>query len=92
VLCCRVNQHVIEGTRECPTDAETRSLFCALHDASIEVLGTYDHRGAALQDVRFAVEDATKGREFDHRPMDFDNLPETQFTGIKSILSAARTK
>jgi hypothetical protein len=68
------------------------SLFCALQKASIDVLGTYDHRRAALQEVRFAVEDATKGREFEHRLMDYNNLPETQFSDIKHILSAAKEK
>ena len=79
-------------TRECPPDAQSLSLFCALQKASIEVLGTYDHRRAALQEVRFAVEDATRGREFEHRLMDFNNLPETTFGDIKAILAAARAK
>lgn len=79
-------------TRECPADAKTLSLFCALQKASIEVIGTYDHRRAALQDVRFAIEDVTKGREFEHRLMDFNNLPETQFSDIKDVLAAARSK
>lgn len=81
-----------KDTRECPPQAKTLSLFCALRRASIEVLGTYDHRRAALQDVRFAIEDVTQGREFEHRLMDFNNLPDTQFSDIKSILAAARAK
>ena len=81
-----------KDTRECPPDAKTLSLFCALQKASVEVLGSYDHRRAALQEVRFAIEDATKGREFAHRLMDFNNLPETQFSDIKGILVAARAK
>jgi hypothetical protein len=83
------NRH---DTRECPPDAMSFSLFCALQKASIHVLGTYDHRRAALQEVRFAVEDATKGREFEHRLIDYNNLPETQFSDIKRILSAAKEK
>ena len=81
-----------KDTRECPPDAQTLSLFCALQKASVEVLGSYDHRRAALQDVRFAIEDVTKGREFEHRLMDFNNLPETQFSDIRDILVAARAK
>ena len=81
-----------KDTRECPPDAQTLSLFCALQKASVEVLGSYDHRRAALQEVRFAIEDATKGREFAHRLMDFNNLPDTQFSDIKGILVAARAK
>src|SRR5262249_7432322 len=66
--------------RECDDDEFTgkRSLFCALQKACIEVLGKYDHRRVALQEVRFAVEDATRGRDFQHRLRDFNNLPETR--------------
>ena len=81
-----------KDTRECPPDAKSFSLFCSLQKASIAVLGTYDHRRAALQEVRFAVEDATNGREFEHRLMDYNNLPETQFSDIKRILAAAKAK
>ena len=37
-----------------------------------------DHRRAALQEVRFAVEDATRGQQFEHRLRDFNNLPSTR--------------
>ena len=65
------------------------SLFCALEKACVEVLGQYDHRRAALQEVRFAVEDATRGRQFEHRLMDFNNLPETQFGDVKRVLQVS---
>ena len=83
------NRH---DTRECPPGATTFSLFCALQKASIDILGAYDHRRVALQEVRFAVEDATKGREFEHRLMDYNNLPETRFSDIKRDLAAARAR
>jgi len=80
------NRH---DTRICnPTD-KTWSLFCALEKASLEVLGEYRHRDVALQEVRFAVEDATKGQEFEHRLMDYNNLPSTRFEDIKRILKVA---
>jgi hypothetical protein len=80
------NRH---DTRICnPTD-KTWSLFCALEKASLEVLGEYRHRDVALQEVRFAVEDATKGKEFEHRLMDYNNLPSTTFADIKRILKVA---
>src|SRR5262245_43968837 len=46
--------------RECSDDESSgkRSLFCALQKACLDVLGAYDHRRVALQEVRFAVEDA----------------------------------
>ena len=72
-----------------------RSLFCALHRASAEAYGAHDsgriadHRRVALQEVRFAVEDATRGRELNHRQMDFNNLPETRFADIQGVLARA---
>jgi hypothetical protein len=77
--------------RECDDDevAGKRSLFCALQKACIDVLGAYDHRRAALQEVRFAVEDATRGQDFEHRLRDFNNLPATQLADIKRVLRVA---
>ncbi len=74
--------------RECDDDRATGkwSLFCALETACTEVLGEYDHRRAALQEVRVVVEEATRGREFEHRLMDFNNLPETRFDDVKRVL------
>jgi hypothetical protein len=39
--------------RECPKEAKTFSLYCALQMATNEVAGQPDHRGAALQETRF---------------------------------------
>jgi hypothetical protein len=74
--------------RACDDDRATGkfSLFCALETACTEVLGEYDHRRAALQEVRFVVEEATRGREFEHRLMDFNNLPETRLDDVKRVL------
>jgi alpha/beta superfamily hydrolase len=80
-------------TRVCNANATTWSLFCALHDASIYVLGEYQHRRVALQEVRFAVEDATDKRKLGgHRLMGFNNLPETGFAEVKNVLAAATSK
>jgi hypothetical protein len=77
--------------RECGDDEATgkRSLFCALQRACVDVLGAYDHRRVALQEVRFAVEDATRGRDFEHRLRDFNNLPTTRFADVKAVLQVA---
>jgi hypothetical protein len=78
-----------------------RSLFCALQKADREILGEYQHRNVALQEVRFAIQDATRDRQtemairalrrfsFPHRLMDFNNLPETQFEDVKQVLRVA---
>lgn len=80
-----------QDDRECNDDNALGkwSLFCALEKASVDVLGQYDHRRVALQEVRFAVEDATRGRQFEHRLMDFNNLGETQFRDVKRVLQVS---
>lgn len=77
--------------RECDDDEATgkRSLFCALQKACVDVTGVYDHRRVALQEVRFAVEDATRGQVLEHRLRDFNNLPATQLADIKKVLRVA---
>jgi hypothetical protein len=77
--------------RECTDDEATgrRSLFCALQKATIDVLGEYDHRRVALQEVRFAIEDATRGQDFEHRLMDWNNLPTTTLNDIWRALEVA---
>ena len=76
--------------RKCDDEATgKRSLFCALQRACIDVLGAYDHRRVALQEVRFAVEDATRGRDFEHRLRDFNNLPTTRLADIERVLQVA---
>ena len=69
-----------------------RSLFCALHQASLVVAGEYRHRRPAMQEVRFAIEDATGGREFEHRLRDFNNLSSTDFDTVTRVLDTARRR
>ena len=77
--------------RECADDEASgkRSLFCALQKACVDVLGVYEHRRVALQEVRFAVEDATRRQDFEHRLRDFNNLPTTRLTDIQRVLQVA---
>lgn len=83
--------------RRCADDEamDKRSLFCALQRASADAYGSHDssrvadHRRVALQEVRFAVEEATRGRELEHRLMDFNNLPDTTFADIQRVLAQA---
>ena len=80
--------------RECDDDEASgkRSLFCALQKACIDVLGKYDHRRMALQEVRFAVEDATRGQRFEHRLRDFNNLPSTTLADVRQIIQVATNR
>jgi hypothetical protein len=79
-------------TRQCATGETRLSLFCALQVASREVTGEYRHRRTALQEVRFAVEAATQGRQYDHRLMEFNNDPRTRLSDIWAVLTAARAR
>ena len=80
-----------QDDRVCEDDEASgrRSLFCALQKACIDILGAYDHRRVALQEVRFAVEEATRGQDFEHRLRDFNNLPSTRLDDVKSVLRVA---
>ena len=83
-----------QDDRECGDDEATskRSLFCALQRACIDALGKYDHRRVALQEVRFAVEDATRGQDFEHRLRDFNNLPTTTLADVRRFLQVASAR
>jgi len=86
--------------RQCADDEAQgkRSLFCALQRASADVYGSHDphrvadHRRVAWQEVRFAVEDATRGRELSHRLMDFNNLPDTTLADVQRVLAQATAR
>jgi hypothetical protein len=80
--------------RQCDEDEASGkwSLSCALDVACVEVLGHYDHTRPALQEVRFVVEEVTRGRQFEGRLMGFNNLPETRFEDIKRVLRLARER
>jgi hypothetical protein len=78
--------------RKCEPQDESFSLFCSLYFGSIDTIGEYRHRRTALQVVRFVIEDATDGRDFEHRLMDFNNLPGTSFGDIKNIIKTARAR
>ncbi len=78
--------------RICTPEDTTWSLFCALQRASVEILGGHDHRRVALQEVRFAIEEAAPDQVFEHRLRDYNNLPTTRFEDIQAVLHVARER
>lgn len=72
--------------RICPAEAKTVSLYCALERATIEASGKREHRGAALQEVRFVVDEIAAGRNYHHRLMDYNNDPTTTFADVQEVL------
>jgi hypothetical protein len=54
------------------------------------VPGRYDHRRAALQEVRFVIKERRK--DYEHRLMGFNNDASTSFSDIKRVLSSAMVR
>ena len=50
-------------TRVCPADAKRFSLYCALEKATDEVSGKFEHRGAAMQEARFVIDEIAPNPE-----------------------------
>lgn len=73
-------------TRVCPAEAKTFSLYCALERATKELSGKFEHRGAAMQEARFVIEDiAPNVAYYDHRLMNYNNDPSTTFFDVQKF-------
>ena len=72
--------------RLCPAGAKTFSLYCALQIATNEVTGKSEHRGAALQEARFVIDELTKKKDYEHWLMGYNNDPTTTFADIQEVL------
>jgi len=47
---------------------------------------------AATREVRRVIEELKPGRTFQHRLMDYNNLPTTRFEDIKKVLQMTRDR
>ena len=72
--------------RVCPAEAKTVSLYCALQTATVEVGGKAEHRGAALQEARFVIDEIARDRNYEHRLMNYNNDRTTTFSDIQEVL------
>lgn len=73
-------------TRECPSHATTFSLYCALEKATKDVSGKFEHRGAAMQEARFVIDEIALNRKnYHHRLMDYNNDPTTTFVDVQTF-------
>jgi hypothetical protein len=73
-------------TRVCPPNAKTFSLYCALEKATGEVSGDFKHRGAAMQEARFVIDQIAPNRnKYQHRLMDYNNDPTTTFADTQKF-------
>jgi hypothetical protein len=74
-------------TRKCPADASTFSLYCALEKATMDTTGDFKHRGAAMQEARFVIDEVAPNRsKYEHRLKDYNNDPTTTFADIQKVL------
>jgi hypothetical protein len=71
--------------RKCPAQAKTFSLYCALETATVQSGRNFEHRGAALQEMRFVIDEITAERDYDHRLMDYNNDAATTFADIQEV-------
>jgi len=79
-----------DDDRECEDDFESQnfSLYCALARACVEVLGGFEHRQPAMQEVRLAIDAMAGESRFEHRLKDFNNT--RTFDDVKAMLARAR--
>jgi len=74
--------------RECPATQRTYSLYCALEKATEEVSKEFAHRGAAMQQARFVIDEVlAKGNHYEHRLKDYNNDPKTTFTDVQKFFT-----
>ena len=81
-----------EDERDCERRDQGVSLFCSLVDASLAATGTYVHRRTVIQEVRYAVEEASVGRDYEHRLQDFNNDPDFTRADMIAVLEVAEDR
>ena len=75
--------------RKCPADAKTWSIYCAEEKAMIEVTGGFNHRRPASELVRVIVDERSKGKNYSHRLMDYNNDQSTHLADVRSLFTEA---
>lgn len=77
--------------RKCEDDITNNkySFFCALQKASVDIEKAYNHRNGAMQLIRNLIQERYPKRKWEHRFKDFNNMEETKFNDIVSILEQA---
>jgi len=75
--------------RKCPADAKIFSLYCAVERATGEISGHFAHREAAMQEVRFVIDEVAGNRHYEHRLMNYNNDRTTTLADIQHVLKVA---
>lgn len=95
-------RHILSGPsvwnrrddRACEDDAKQNSwsLFCALYQASVDVVGVYLHLRPVMMEIRAVVGEVTNGRSFEHQLRDYNNLESTTYADIASIFDGTQKR
>lgn len=73
--------------RQCSPKAKMISFYCALERATLEVTGSFDHRGMVMEDARAAIDEvAPHHPAYEHWLMGYNNDPSTTFADIQNLL------
>lgn len=79
--------------RACPPNETKYSIYCAGELAVREItrapFSLINHRRPAMEVIRGVVDDRTRGRNYNHRLMDYNNDPTTTFADVRSLLQRA---
>jgi hypothetical protein len=79
--------------RKCPATETTFSLYCALERATYDVTQNFAHRGAAMQEARFVIdEDLAPNNHYNHRLMDYNNDPRTTFADVRRFFDLLQSR
>jgi hypothetical protein len=79
--------------RNCPRSATKFSLYCALEKATYEVTQNFAHRGAAMQEARFVIDDdLAPDNRYHHRLMDYNNDPRTTFADVQRFFDLLQSR
>ena len=76
-------------TRDCPARQSKLSLYCALRQATAEVMGESSHRTTAMEEVRALIEAKVGSPDYQHRLMGYNNDPSTRLSDIHALLKTA---
>jgi hypothetical protein len=79
--------------RICPGSETTFSLYCALEEATYEVTQDFAHRGAAMQEARFVIDDdLAPNNHYRHRLMNYNNDPHTTFADVQRFFDLLQAR
>jgi hypothetical protein len=79
-----------DPTTNCQPNAKQMSLYCTLEQATVQVSGKFDHRGAVMQEARFVIEEVEPDwdKKCHHLLVDYNNDPHTTFQDIQKVLQS----